>query len=149
MCNINTYDSEVDRAQRKAQTIPDRTQSTHRIEAQVTRYGVRGRIYRVTYGGHVLLARSRCPLFDACRALMTQGLTGRLELWRPGNPSFDAAVDIEVGAQWTVLETETEGLRLVRWIPSPWNGLSRRVVEARTARNGSTVPDPPRSKRRF
>jgi hypothetical protein len=139
-----TYDGAAqagtDLAHRRVQTIPERP--THRIEAQITRYGSRGPIYRVMHAGQVLLARSRCPLLDACRELLTQGLTGRLELWRPGNPSFDAAVDIQVGAQWTILETETESLRLVRWTPSPWNALSRRGVEARTATNGSPVPSP-------
>jgi hypothetical protein len=133
-----TYDSaaeaDADRARQKAQTIPDRTQQpAHRIEAQITSYGSRGPVYRVMHAGQVLLARSRCPLLDACRAL--------LELWRPGNRSFDAAVDIEVGAQWTILETETESLRLVRWTPSPWNALSRRGEDGDERLSGtSTYP---------
>jgi hypothetical protein len=151
----DTYDSAVavdaDRAHQTAQIVPDRTQlPTHRIEARVIRYGNRGPVYRVMHAGQVLLARSRCPLIDACRALLARSFTGRLELWRPGNVSFDAAVNIEVGAQWTFPETEAESLRLVRWTPSPWIALSRRGVASRTATNVSPVPFClPRSKRRF
>jgi hypothetical protein len=92
-----------------------------------------GPVYRVTYDGQTLLARCRCPLLDACRALLAKGVTGRLELCSPGSASFDVSIDIEEGAKWTILETETESLRLVRWTPSPWKGISRRGVAPRTA----------------
>jgi hypothetical protein len=117
-------------------------QLTHRIELHVVRYGGRGPVYRVSYDGQTLLASSRCPLLDACRALLTRGVTGRLELWRSGRTSFDVAADIEEGAKWTILETETESLRLARWTPSPWKGISRRGVAARTAICDFPVPDP-------
>jgi hypothetical protein len=83
-------------------------QPTPRIDVQIIRYGARRPVYRITYAGEVLINASRCPLFDSCRALLARGITGRLELWRPGKTTFDAACDIEVGAQWTILETDTE-----------------------------------------
>jgi hypothetical protein len=66
-------------------------QPTLRIEVQVVRYGGRGPVYRVLQAGQVLLAHSRCRLFEACRALLAQGSTGRLELWRPGEATFNVA----------------------------------------------------------
>jgi hypothetical protein len=112
----------------------------HRIEAQVMRYGVRGAIYRVMYAGEVLISACRCPLLDSCRALLSRGITGRLELWRAGKPTFDMACDVQVGAQYTFVESETESIRLVRWSPAPWNALSRRSIEAGTATDGDPVP---------
>jgi hypothetical protein len=111
------------------------------VSYRAARYGARGPIFRVTHSGKVLLARSHCPLFEACRALLDKGITGRLELWRPGKPSFDAAVDIGIGAQLTIVETEKVSIRLARWA-SWWDAVSRVGVEARTATDGSRVLPP-------
>jgi hypothetical protein len=112
---------------------------THRIAVEVTGYGSRGPIYRVLHGGEVLLEGCRCPLFEACRALLAKGITGRLELRRSGKASWDVAVDIAVGAKLTVIETETEGPRLGKWsVPSP-DAISRLRRRARTATNGFPV----------
>jgi len=122
---------------------PDRVQQhTHRIEVQVVRYGVRGPVYRVRYAHEVLISACRCPLLDSCRALLARGITGRLELWRAGKATFDAACDVQVGAQYTVVESETESVRLVPWSPAPWNTVSRRSIEARTATDVDPVPRP-------
>jgi hypothetical protein len=130
-----SYDSGVDVKADRAQ------QPTLRIEVEVIRYGARGPIFRVTHAGKVLLARSHCPLFETCRALLDKGITGRLELWRPGKSSFDAAVDIRIGAQWTITETEKISIRLARWA-SWWDAVSRVDVEARTRTDGSEVLPP-------
>jgi hypothetical protein len=124
---------------------------THRIDVQVIRYGVRGPLYRVVHAdGEALIESCRCPLHDSCRALLALGITGRLELWRAGKAMFDAACDIQVGAQYTIMESETESVRLVRWSPSPWNAISHRSVEARTATDADPVPcGLPSVKRRF
>jgi hypothetical protein len=117
-------------------------QLTHRIEVQVIRYGARGPVYRVMYAGEVLIEACRCPLLDSCRELLTRNITGRLELWRGGKVTFDAACDVQAGAQYTIMESETESVRLVHWSPSPWNAISRRSVEARTATDADPVPWP-------
>jgi hypothetical protein len=131
----------ADRARQKAQTIPDRTQEpAHRIEAQVICYGGRGPVYRVTYAGEVLIKACRCPLFDACRALLARGMTGRLELWCPGKATFDAACDVQVGARHTIAESETRSLQLAPW--SSWDAVCRATVEPRTATDVSPVPKP-------
>jgi hypothetical protein len=132
----NTHESAAD-------ANPERTQKlTHRIEVHVIHYGGRGPVYRVMYAGEVLIEACRCPLLDSCRALLAQGITGRLELWRAGKATFDAACDVQVGGQYTVIESETESARLVRWSPPPWNAVSRRGVEARTATDADPVPWP-------
>jgi hypothetical protein len=63
-------------------------------------------------GASTSLRRLRRLFFACC------GQLGRLEMWRPGKPTWDLAVDIERGANLTVRETETEGPRFVRWVPS-------------------------------
>jgi hypothetical protein len=112
---------------------------TLRIEVQVIRYGARGPIYRVMCAGEVLIEACKCPLFDSCRALLAQGITGRLELWRPGKTTFDAACDVQVGAQYTIIETETVSLRLAKWVPAPPEAISRLRHRARTATDTSRV----------
>jgi hypothetical protein len=78
-----------------ADANPDRTQQhTHRIDVRIMRYGVRGPVYRVLYADEVLLEHWN-PEFEACRALLARGITGKLETWRPGG-SFPAQIlDIE------------------------------------------------------
>src|SRR5262249_24499881 len=98
---------------------PDRVQQhTHRIEVQVVRYGVRGPVYRVRYAHEVLISACRCPLLDSCRALLARGITGRLELWRAGKATFDAACDVGGGARHACGESKTEVVRLARWPPA-------------------------------
>jgi hypothetical protein len=52
----------------------------HRVVA----LGEREHRYRVTYEGQTLIASCRVPGLDARRALLAMGITGRLEMWRPG-----------------------------------------------------------------
>src|SRR5262249_61652625 len=95
---------------------PDRVQQhTHRIEVQVVRYGVRGPVYRVRYAHEVLISACRCPLLDSCRALLARGITGRLELWRAGKATFDAACDVQVGARDTGVGSETGSAGRCHW----------------------------------
>jgi hypothetical protein len=73
--------------------------------------------YRVTYAGETLVEGRRNPIFDACRALLARGITGRLEVWRQGKRSADMQLDIERGALFAIWETTTLSLRLVPWHP--------------------------------
>jgi hypothetical protein len=126
-----------------ANASADRTQQlAHRVDVQIVRYGVRGPVYRVRYADEVLISACRCPLLDSCRALLARGITGRLELWRAGKATFDVACDVQVGAQYTVIESETESVRQIRWSPAPWDAVSRRSIEARTATDAEPVPWP-------
>src|SRR5262245_44160807 len=76
--------------------------NTHRIDIEPIGLGQRGQLYLVSYGGAVLVERSRNPEFDACRALLEQGATGRLEVWRRGTTCPALRLDIETGARLTV-----------------------------------------------
>ena len=88
-----------------------------RMIIEPAKIGQRGQLYRVLYEGHILLESTREPLFDACRALAAMGITGRLEMWRPGKGHYDMAVDIERGAGLTVAETAESGPILRAWKP--------------------------------
>lgn len=77
--------------------------------------GGQGQRYRVLHSGHVLLESCREPLFEACRALVTDGVTGVVEMWRPGKAHPDMTVDIERGARLAVVENATRGPILAAW----------------------------------
>jgi hypothetical protein len=77
----------------------------HKIAIEPTKVGERGQYYRVWYDGTVLIEECRCPEYDACRALLAQGITGRLETYM-GNAYPHMDLDIEEGAKWTVREDE-------------------------------------------
>jgi hypothetical protein len=79
--------------------------------------GARGERYQATYAGAVLIESSRDVEFDACRALLAQGITGKLQVWWRGG-SFPAMIlDIEGAARLTISETDKGGLHLVAWRP--------------------------------
>ena len=57
----------------------------HRITIEPTEIrGERGQRYRVHYGDAVLIEDTWNPEFEACRALVARGITGRLDVWRAG-----------------------------------------------------------------
>ena len=59
-------------------------QIIHSITIEPVSQGERGQRYRATYAGAVLVDSSRNPEFDACRALLARGITGKLETWWRG-----------------------------------------------------------------
>src|SRR5262249_3849430 len=82
--------------------------------------GDKGQYYRVHYEGGVLIDETWNPEFEACRALLARGVTGRLEVWRAGKDYPDMLVrDIAKAAEWTVVENEQHGPRFARWRPLP------------------------------
>jgi hypothetical protein len=105
-----------------------------------------GQRYRVTYAGETLIEGRRNPIFDACRALLARGITGRFEVWRRGKESADMQLDIERGADLAICETATESLRVVPWRARPditfQNAVSRRGVQPPVAANEIQVSDP-------
>jgi len=117
--------------------------NTHRIDIEPIGLGQRGQLYLVSYGGAVLVERSRNPEFDACRALLEQGATGRLEVWRRGTTCPALRLDIETGARLTVEESLAIGPRFARWQPRSEdlasNDLSSSDVSPRTAAGELTV----------
>ena len=87
--------------------------SATRVEIERTNLTENGQRYRVMCAGEILAEGRRNPIFDACRALLARGITGRLEVWRRGRTSADMQLDIERGARFAIRETTTLSLRLV------------------------------------
>jgi hypothetical protein len=88
--------------------VPDTYDSAAEAEADRVRQRTpyRDRRHRLMHAGEVLLKGCRCPIFEACRALLARGITGRLEVWRPDRPLADVRLNIEKGAGFTVMATE-------------------------------------------
>jgi hypothetical protein len=81
----------------------------------------RGKTYNVHLGtpaGEKIVANAFDPEYAACRALVARGLTGRLEVWRPGS-AFPVVVvpDIAKGARLTIREDARRGPCLVKYRP--------------------------------
>src|SRR5262249_33199017 len=94
----------------------------------------RGAVYRVTYAGEFLLDHWN-PEFEACRALLAQGLTGKLEGWRPSGDFPGLILDIEKGAKLTVRESVTESVKITKWFPADEDAVCRHRGEAPAARS--------------
>jgi hypothetical protein len=102
-----------------------------------TSQGKRGQRYQVAYLGSLLIESALNPEFDACRALLAQGITGKLAVWRRGSEFPAMTLDIERAAGLTVSDTDAGGLRIVSWRPfsaedAP-DAVPSRAVGARTA----------------
>src|SRR5262245_24173974 len=89
--------------------------NTHRIHIVPIGLGESGRRYLVRYAGAVLVASTRNPEFDACRALLEMGATGRVEMWGHGASFPVMQVDIVKGAGLTVEDSDRVGPRFARW----------------------------------
>jgi hypothetical protein len=98
-----------------------------RIEVQVIHYGGRVPIYLVMYAGEVLLEHWN-PEFEACRALLARGITGKLETWRPGGTYPALILDIQKAAKLTVEESDTVSVRIVPWKPFAVGAGSRKTA---------------------
>ena len=96
--------------------------------------------YSVVHGGKLLVERRRDPEFDAARALLEQGLTGKLSLLdgKTGRPRI--TIDIEKGAK--LRSDDTQRMRFRRWVPF----LSGHV-EGSSPEEASPVPDSPDSRK--
>ena len=79
--------------------------TTHSVIIEPTSLGVRGQYYRVRFRDEILVQYSRVPEFDACRALLARGITGRLSTYM-GNEYPHLILDIEKAAKWTIREDE-------------------------------------------
>jgi hypothetical protein len=103
----------------------------HRIHIEPTTIrGERGQYYRVHYDSTAVLIDETWNVeLEACRALLSRGIVGRLEVWRFDKDHPDMLIpDIARAVEWTVEENEKRGPRFVRWKPRPedvpWNAVS-------------------------
>jgi hypothetical protein len=108
----------------------------HRVEIMPTRLGIRGQRYSVTYRGAILIESTRTPAFDACRVLLARGITGHLQVWRPGSRTWSMQLDIERGATSHIREDD-DGISLVPW--RPFNTDARSLPHRLTV-DGDSVP---------
>jgi hypothetical protein len=81
--------------------------------------GRSGYAWSVLFDGELLASRSTTPEFDAARALLAKGITGKLTLLdgKTGRPRL--TLDIEKAAQLTVRDDRHRGPCFVRWRPMP------------------------------
>ena len=93
--------------------------SAIRVEIERTNLTEHGQRYRVTYAGKILAEGRPNPIFDACRALLARGITGRLEVWRRGRTSADMQLDITWGAALAIEDSDKKSIRLRPWVPMP------------------------------
>jgi hypothetical protein len=91
----------------------------HRIEIEPTHSTGTGARYRVTHSGKTLIESARDPEYQACRALLAKGIRGELVTYRPGSLVARMRIDIETGAQLTIIENAKEGPRRARYRPHP------------------------------
>ena len=128
----------------------------HRITIEPTEIrGERGQRYRVHYDDAVLIADTWNPEFEACRALVARGVTGRLDVWRiklpnggligEDKPYPDMIVpDIARAAGRTVVENEKIGPVMAPWRAWPEdmqpNAVSRDTVFAPAAVSPEGAP---------
>ena len=110
--------------------------SATRVEIERTNLTENGQRYRVMCAGEILAEGRRNPIFDACRALLARGITGRLEVWRRGKTNADMQLDIAKGAALAIEESDKKSIRLRRWVPMR---ISRPRGEATAAISCSPV----------
>ena len=86
--------------------------------------GERGCHYRVLYGGEIMIWDTWNPEFDAARALVALGVTGKVEVLREGKVA--STMDIEGAAKLTIAENAQAGPKVTRhvpfspgWVPPP------------------------------
>ena len=113
------------------------------IIAPTKRSAGRGQLYGVHYDGNVLIADTRNPEFDACRRLLSLGITGMLETWRPDQPDPSMRMDIAKAAKLSMIDNGRDGPRFAKWAPIAegafGNAVSRRSGSPRTGKRDFQV----------
>ena len=94
-------------------------------------YTDRGLLLRSRLGGRegeILSDRVHNALCESCRVLMSRGVTGRFETWKPGIGQPCMTGDIERAAGLTVLEPDHGMVHFAKWRPFDQNAVSRSAV---------------------
>jgi hypothetical protein len=73
--------------------------------------------HSVWWEGKLLLAASRDPEFDACRALQALGLAGKLRVRWDGETAHSMLISIEWGAAKRTAEGSAYGPAVSKWEP--------------------------------
>ena len=100
------------------------TDNPHRIVVRPLKGFASGMWYWVEYDGLPLIARTKSPEHDACRALVAKGHTEKMETWDGKRPYPLLIIqDIEKAALLTVAENASHGPRVVPFRPYPASTL--------------------------
>ena len=99
-----------------AEVLMKSDESLPSLHEVVLRYLGSGR-YSVEWQGQALLASSDDPEFDACRALLVRGVTGKLLTRHGGSAHHAMLLDIQRGASSRTEEGRRVGPRRARWRP--------------------------------
>jgi len=89
--------------------------------------------WRVEFESETLIEACDDPAYDACRALLARGITGRLQTRLAGQEYGSLRLDIEHGAKLRAQEGAASGPRLVKWRPYPTDGICRVAVTEKAA----------------
>ena len=84
--------------------------------------------YEVWLGEELIVAKSRDPEFDACRALHAAGHTGKARFWREWRAEHDISMDIATAIKWRTKETRKIGPHFVKFEEFPAGPLERKVL---------------------
>jgi hypothetical protein len=92
---------------------------TLKIFIEPTKLGQKGQRYQVTFEDEVILEDTSNPEYDACRVLLSRGITGRLETWRRNLPYPCLILDIEKAAKLTVRDNRFGVPVACKYSPNP------------------------------
>ena len=98
-----------------------------------------GYLYDVKLDGQTIVSRSRDPEYDAARALLARGLTGRFETIDATTGKPRMRFDIEKAARLCVVEEDGRRPRLRRWSP-PGSGAAREAPPLVPSTDGPPHP---------
>ncbi len=91
-----------------------------KITIRPTSLGNRGQNYSVFHDDQLIIAKTRNPTADACRLLVSLGMTGRLEVWDDERPYPRLIIrDLVKAAELIISEGEYHGPRFRPYRPIP------------------------------
>jgi hypothetical protein len=96
-------------------------------------YTDRGLLLRTRFGGpdgEVLCDRVHNATSETCRVLISRGIVGAFETWKPDIPYPCMRGDIASTAELTVHEPDDGIVHFARWRPLDQNAVSRSAVLA-------------------
>ncbi|CAN7653283.1 hypothetical protein [Rhizobium sp. LjRoot254] len=92
--------------------------NTLKITIKALKPDNRGQPYTVSFRGETIITKSHVPSHDACRLLVSLGLSGPLEVWADSEAFPRLLImDVQKAAQWTVKEGVNHGPRFARYVP--------------------------------
>jgi hypothetical protein len=88
--------------------------------------------------GEVLVKKSRCAPFDACRVLLDRGITGTVHTRRKGSDTISMKLDIDEAARLEVREGYKDPPRIVDYDPQKREEDRARLARLQKKRRNQT-----------